>query len=136
MNPSSTDAVRREQIAEGARMAREDRGGGDNFSFPNRPLLPRRTLVKKPGGSAPKGHEAFLKALETSGAEIRVEKKSSGDIVVGTVKHSDKFSITVKVAVGEGQFESRVIFKHDISEFRALTPNPAKAQPQSEDAGE
>jgi len=62
---------------------------------------------------APKGHEAFLKALEASVAKVYFEKASSGNVIVGTVKCSDKY--TVSVIDEDGQ--TRVLFKHDISEF-------------------
>jgi sRNA-binding regulator protein Hfq len=60
----------------------------------------------------PKGHEAFLKALEASNATVAFEKVSSGERFTGTIKHSDKYTVSV---LSDGR--TRVIFKHDISEF-------------------
>lgn len=62
---------------------------------------------------SPEGHEAFLKMLESSNAIINVEKASSGTVITGTIKHSDKYTISVTDEAGQ----TRVIFKHDISEF-------------------
>lgn len=103
-------AVRREQREHGKRMTMTiGRNNGRG---------------KQQQASQPKGHEAFLKGLETSGARISLEKMSSGEVITGRIKTSDKY--TVSVSVGEGDdVTTRVIFKHDISEFRALTPTPA-----------
>jgi len=134
------DPIRREQIEEARRMA-ESEG-----------IAPRRTLsvkagyesrmdnrnappARKPAGKTQlKGHEAFLKALELSGADVEIEK-TDGTIYRGKVKHADKYTITINVAAA-GHYEEdghefmphycvardRVVFKHDISEFSALTP--------------
>jgi sRNA-binding regulator protein Hfq len=120
-NRLNHDPVRREQMEEGARMAREE-GASEPIIY--RGSSSKRTYTpgrKEP--AKPKGHEAFLKALETSGTQIQLEKMS-GEIVVGTVKHSDKYTITVRYEAGTGEIVNRVIFKHDISEFRALQPKP------------
>jgi sRNA-binding regulator protein Hfq len=63
----------------------------------------------------PKGHEAFLKALEQSCAVVSFEKIGSGEVFSGTVKHSDKFTVSVQI-----EDCVRVIFKHDISEFSTI----------------
>ena len=70
---------------------------------------PRKTK----SAPVPKGHEAFLKALESSGATVYFEKVSSGAVVKGLLKHSDKFTVSVLEDGGQ----TRVLFKHDISEF-------------------
>lgn len=70
--------------------------------------------------AVPKGHEAFLKALETSGATVEFEKASSGDIVTGTIKASDKYTVSVRELLEEGKQRTRVLFKHDISEFSPI----------------
>lgn len=120
--------LRNEQINAGRSMIEEDE------------VSPRRTLsVARPGmrpaGQAPrrptgtaarvttplKGHEAFIKALEFSGAIAQIEKISTGEKVIGTLKHSDKFTVTIRAKDGDIE-RDRVIFKHDISEFCALTP--------------
>lgn len=70
------------------------------------------------------GHESFLKALESSGATIEIEKISSGEKIVGKIKASDKYTVSLRVphVAGdwEGPYDTRVIFKHDISEFCPL----------------
>jgi sRNA-binding regulator protein Hfq len=125
------DPVRQEQISEGSRMARED---GDNtlhrpaarrdISSERRenPTFDRRAAFKKDKEKKTKGHEAFLKQLETSGAEIEIEKKSNGEKIKGIVKHSDAYTVTIKAPCEfvVGDTVNRVIFKHDISEFRAM----------------
>ncbi|WKZ86373.1 RNA chaperone Hfq [Ralstonia pickettii] len=130
---STTEAERMAQLAEGARMARSE---GESFgSFTRRPgtLSVRRNVDRaerparsgfqprsKPANAA-KGHEAFLKALETSGASISVLMASDGESIVGRVKTSDKF--TVSLETNDGTW---VVFKHDISRFKPLTPRPNK----------
>ncbi|MDY7537634.1 hypothetical protein QN372_00580 [Undibacterium sp. RTI2.1] len=94
----------------------------------------RYTPAKVPNKVPLKGHEAFLKALEINNATVRIEKASTGEIIVGRVKHSDKFSVTINAPIASADFLSnvtpidRVIFKHDISEFAALTPKSESAQ--------
>jgi glycine/D-amino acid oxidase-like deaminating enzyme len=82
----------------------------------------RRPRAARPA-APPKGHEAFLKALEASGATIAVVKVSGGTIV-GVLRHSDKYTLTVRTA-HDGGHRDRVMFKHDISEFYSLTPRKA-----------
>ena len=135
----NADAIRRDQL-EAAR------------SMPDDTEAPRRTTLRlAPGASRPtvggrgsggviekkknvlKGHEAFLKALEMNGARIEVEK-CDGTMYRGILKHTDKYSITLNVTergtVDEPELfdpisaRDRVIFKHDISEFSALTHRP------------
>lgn len=124
-------AVRRTQIEEARRMADAETPA-------------RRTITLNPGARVNsnlatgkkqppklKGHEAFLKALELSGADVVVEKVSSGHVYYGKLKHSDKFTITLHVtAIHFHAHDSldkaitpvdRVIFKHDISEFYTTT---------------
>lgn len=92
------------------------------------PLVRRPVLAVKSGfvsdkakqktkAPAPKGHEAYLKALESSGAEVAFEKASTGVVVTGVVKTSDKFTVSVQTTQG-----TRVLFKHDISEFFVTAP--------------
>lgn len=69
------------------------------------------SIVRKPKVA---GHEAFLKALEVSNAIVTFVMISSGREVNGTVKHSDKFTVSV---VEKFTDQVRVLFKHDISEF-------------------
>lgn len=71
------------------------------------------TLRPKKPKVAPKGHEAFLKALEASGATVSFLKASCEETVTGTIKTSDKYTISVLTDGGM----TRVLFKHDISEF-------------------
>lgn len=84
----------------------------------------RKGFVKT--GPKPQGHEAFLKALEGSGAVVQIEKASTGDVVVGKIKASDKYTISLRVpnVAGDwdGPYTTRVIFKHDISEFSPVMP--------------
>jgi len=78
--------------------------------------LSKGSYRDKKQAQKPKGHEAFLKALETSGATIYIEYLDSDPAnpawVQGVVKHSDKYTISLKV--GE---QSLVVFKHAIRFF-------------------
>lgn len=101
-------------------------GDGENTS-PRRPTLTAVGGSKKPfvkAGPKPSGHEAFLKALEASNATVEIEKASSGDKVIGKIKASDKYTISLRVPNTPGDYEgpyaTRVIFKHDISEFMPI----------------
>lgn len=122
--PSADEALRAQQIQDARSMA-DDEGA------------PRRTLhVVKPysGHTARpatrnasdnkrpplKGHEAFLKALELSNADVVVEK--CNDVIYkGKLKHSDKYTITLRTVNDDASTTDRVIFKHDISEFHTTT---------------
>lgn len=97
-------AIRRDQLLHGQRATMTLKG--------------KRSPRKKfHTGEQPKGHEAFLKALEESGAMVRVVLISSGEEIHGRVHASDKFTISVQV--DETDEGTRVLFKHDISEFSA-----------------
>lgn len=78
------------------------------------------TIVEK----APqlKGHEAYLKALEGSGAFVDFVMTSSGEHVLGKIKTSDRYTISVMcyASGNEGHYRTRVLFKHDISEFSSF----------------
>jgi|GEM_PF-2277548 len=132
--------VREQQIEEARRLASQE--GGENLSSPRRTLHVSRTRPQTPrkGVTGPlKGHEAFLKALETSGAQIEVEK-CDGTIITGAVIHSDKFTVSVRTFVpnparpeGDLLRRDRVIFKHDISEFSAISPRPEVPDSKTEE---
>lgn len=98
--------VKAEQAIEGRKMSQSETGER-RITLGLKKVPAKKTTVK--------GHEAFLKALETSGASIRLEKISSGATMIGQVRHSDKFTVTIRV---DGK--DRVVFKHDISEFEAI----------------
>lgn len=98
----------------------------DDGATPRRVTL-TATGNKKPFakvGPKPSGHEAFLKALESSNATVEIEKASSGEKVIGKIKASDKYTVSLRVphTAGdwEGPYATRVIFKHDISEFMPI----------------
>ena len=140
MNPSlpQFDAdLRREQIEAARRMADGPDADMDALPTPRPTLTVRRNVprgegVERARGAAShlkpvtlRGHEAFLKALEFSGAVVVVEKISDGSKIRGTLKHSDKYTLTVRSSSTEDGVpvtRERVIFKHDISEFYSLTP--------------
>src|SRR3569832_125673 len=119
--------VREQQIEEARRLASQE--CGEYLSSPRRTLHVSRTRPQTPrkGVTGPlKGHEAFLKALETSGAQFEVEK-CDGTIITGAVIHSDKFTVSVRFFVfffvcfvGDLLRRDRVIFKHDNSEISAI----------------
>jgi sRNA-binding regulator protein Hfq len=136
--------VREQQVEEARRLAAEERE--DTTHIPTRRILgvkpghdSRRPVpVKRPVvAAAPKGHEAFLKALETSGAEIVIEK-CDGTKVRGAVIHSDKYTVSVRtyadsMASGDKVRVDRVIFKHDISEFSAISPRVVPTDSHTEE---
>ena len=102
-------------------------GDGDGDGYAGQRRVTMSATGKKPFfkiGPKPSGHEAFLKALESSNATVEVEKASSGDKVIGKIKASDKYTISLRVpntpGDWEGPYQTRVIFKHDISEFMPI----------------
>lgn len=137
--PTPDETLRAEQIHAARTMT-----DGDELA-PRRVLhlaVPRSTDRRTERPAAPrnagdmkrpplKGHEAFLKALELSNADVVVEKVSSGQIYYGKIRHSDKFTITLRTtAIGQADQgagsmgvapSDRVLFKHDISEFYTTT---------------
>lgn len=99
----NNEQARADQISEGRRQ----------LSVPNTTERKYPKPANKPSSKViPKGHEAFLKALESSSATVTFEKASSGAEIIGIIMHSDKYT----VSVFDGQ-KTRVLFKHDISEF-------------------
>lgn len=66
--------------------------------------------------NAPKGHEAYLKGLEQSKATIRVEYLDDAPDDVGTIKTSDKYTISLRTHSGLDV----VIYKHSIRRFYAV----------------
>ncbi|WP_180815179.1 RNA chaperone Hfq [Ralstonia pickettii] len=144
---STTEAERQAQIAEGARLARSEGESFGSFTRRSGTLSVRRNPDRadradrpvRTGGFAPraksagavKGHEAFLKALETSGASITVLMASDEEPITGKVKTSDKFTVSLETADG-----TWVLFKHDISRFKPLTPRPGKEAGTAQSADE
>jgi sRNA-binding regulator protein Hfq len=118
--------IQRDQASEGARMANAE-SGVEPIVYRS---AKRRVDVasSKPPRSKdkvkPKGHEAFLKQIEASGTDVTLEKISSGEMIKGKVKCSDKYTVTIKQTLDDGATRDRVIFKHDISEFSALAGRP------------
>jgi sRNA-binding regulator protein Hfq len=87
----------------------------------------RHAVGKSAKAITSKGHEAFLKALESSGTTVEFVMASSGASIIGVVKTSDKYTISVMVATGIGEeYRTHVLFKHDISEFIAMTLRPVE----------
>lgn len=76
-----------------------------------------------------KGHEAFLKALESAGAVINVAMTTSPDAppMKGTLKHSDKYTISLKVDRPDGTYQVYVLFKHAIESFWTNPEDQIKA---------
>lgn len=122
--PSADERLRAEQTEEARLLAAsEDKFGG--FQAQPRRILTASRPPSRPGFPPSKptrpllqGHAAFLKSLEHNNANVIVEKMN-GDKVEGLVRHSDKYTITMRC-----KGVDRVIFKHDISEFMTTTPRP------------
>lgn len=112
---ASQEVIRAEQLTLGRKQAATE---GDAITTLSKGQETRRhaPINRSPHKESLRGHEAFLKGLEQSEATVQFEKAGSGEIVIGKVKCSDKFTISVKTAES-----TRVLFKHDISEFS--TPN-------------
>ena len=79
-----------------------------------------RPAVKK---AAPKGHEAFLKALESFGAMVKFWLVSESTTITGVIKTSDKFTISI---MEDGSTQPVVVFKHDISRFQPMQSRPTE----------
>jgi sRNA-binding regulator protein Hfq len=89
-----------------------------------------QTRRKKPTGAKKlQGHEAFLKNLETTGAEVKIQTQH-GDLYTGVVKRSDAYTISVHLI---GDVTPRVFFKHSIEFFQPVNP-PVKAAEVAEAA--
>ena len=82
------------------------------------------SVSKASKATTPKGHEAFLKVLETAVATVRISLMS-GTTLTGTVKHSDKYTISLRVDRDDGTYQVYVIFKHAIEMFWT-TPDTSK----------
>jgi hypothetical protein len=61
-----------------------------------------------------KGHEALLRGLEASGAEVTIAFRDSEDEMTGTVKHSDPYT----VSIGRPDGSTYVVFKHAMIGFK------------------
>ncbi len=135
MNPASFNqapdaAVRAEQV----RFARSQIGAETR-----RPTLSvvrgAGTTGSKPvNTNAPKGHEAFLKGLENSAVPVTFEKISSGEKITGVIKTSDKYTVSIMQTRPDGTYQTRVLFKHDISEFMPQIPPAVIAAATAEKA--
>lgn len=78
----------------------------------------RRAFVnKKKPKEGPIGHEAFLKALEGGGALVTIKLASDGTELRGTIKTSDKFTISLKCDKPDGSYQTYVIYKSAIEMF-------------------
>ena len=91
---------------------------GRNRPFSREPRKPM--AIKKPKTAT--GHEAFLKDIETSKAEISIDLLDDPNPVVGTIKHSDKYTVSVKCVRPDGTYQVYCVFKHAIRMFWT-TPN-------------
>lgn len=112
------DYIRDDQIAN----ARRIQAGQTTYdSFHKR----RREEGKNKKQHTNHGHEAFLKQLETSKAEIRIVT-TAGEVFSGVVKHSDKYTVSIRSSEEEGTV---VFFKHAIERFHPTEPAPKRGEP-------
>jgi RNA chaperone Hfq len=127
MSYLTPEQARAEQLREGRNMARCD----DDSIPSSRPRLTARpdyvgTRAQRPARpkvkGAPTGHEAFLKALHESGAQIVVYMRDEEEILTGKIRAHDKYTISLEVSG-----DTHVIFKHAIQRFKPL-PRP-RVQP-------
>jgi sRNA-binding regulator protein Hfq len=75
------------------------------------------------------GHEAFLKALVATGATVMIRLMNSDEPMVGVLKHTDKYTLTVNTRIqlpdlNEWRALDCVIYKHAIEFFCSLTARP------------
>jgi sRNA-binding regulator protein Hfq len=125
------EQLRIEQQREGQRLARCDddaipssrprlttRPGYESPSRPSASASAPRASRPKPK-AAPSGHQAFLKALQDSGAEIEVHLLDTDEVLVGKIRAADAFTISLEV---KGVAE--VVFKHAIQRFKPLPRRP------------
>lgn len=110
---NSHDSERQTQLEEGRRTLRLNKTR----------TAPARSGNSKPAAS-PKGHEAYLKALEASGANVKV-MLVGGEEIIGVIKHSDNYTISL---LESGELSATVIFKHDISRFRMIVVTSASSE--------
>lgn len=111
------DFIREDQIIN----ARRIQAGQTTYDPFNR----RRREEGKGKKHTSQGHEAFLKQLETAKAEIRIIT-TAGEVFTGVVKHSDKYTISIRSNPEEGTV---VFFKHSIERFHPTEPAPARGEP-------
>jgi sRNA-binding regulator protein Hfq len=114
------EQLRIEQLREGQRLARCDEGTPQSA----RPRLGARPGYERPTQrpaprvkpkNAPTGHQAFLKALQDSGAEIEVYMRDDETVLVGKIRAADAFTISLEV-----KGWTHVVFKHAIQQFKPL----------------
>jgi len=127
MTPEQT---RIEQLREGQRLARCDDDAipssrprltaRPGYEAPSRASAPRLSRPKPK--AAPSGHQAFLKALQDSGAEIAVFMLDSDEVLTGKIRAADAFTISLEV-----KGDTHVIYKHAIQRFKPLPR--ARVQP-------
>jgi hypothetical protein len=89
-----------------------------------RPTIRPKTSAK-PG---PKGHEALLKGLEASGAQVEVMLRDVDVPKRGIVKRSDSYTISLETTLPNGSTVTDVLFKHAMIGFRVTTPRPLKEE--------
>ena len=75
------------------------------------------TQSKKPRHDQPKGHEAYLEALRASGARVEVWLSHSIGSLIGRLKATDKFTISLVPDCGEYNGRTLVLYKHAIEAF-------------------
>lgn len=124
---------RRLQLEEGRRLAaqesgnvidrlRQDANGG-------KPQGKKAGVQRRPEPQ-PTGHQAFLEMLKGSGASIKCVRMDTDEVVVGTIKASDNFTISLQTDSGV-----RVLFKHALAEFSPMSPKPSEIRKLSAAAG-
>lgn len=126
------EQLRAEQLREGQRLARSDDDAAEpavrvrlttsnryREDVGSRSVGPHASRTPRPKPkAAPSGHQAFLKALQDSGAEIAVYMRDDDDILIGKIRASDAFTISLDV-----KGDTYVVFKHSIQRFKPL-PRP------------
>lgn len=116
----SRDAdIRRDQINAGRAVLgvpESRRGAADTYRSST---FERR---EKPKGAA-KGHEAYLKGLVATKANVVVQLSNADEPITGVMEHADKYTITVRTEVTTGVV-SKLIFKSAIESLYSTDPTP------------
>lgn len=99
-----------------------------NYSSTTRRTVNAKPKQKTATDNKPKGHEAFLKTLEDANATIFIQELDTNEIHTGTIKRSDKYTISLSVSA-LGGYQVYVFYKHAIKKFWTT---PTKNKPSAE----
>lgn len=88
--------------------------GTGNYGGARLPRFSGGLTVKR---AKPTGHAALLEAIEKDKTEVTIDLLDDPNPLVGYIKCSDKYTISLKVYNPDGTYRVYVIFKHAIRMF-------------------